>query len=188
MEKPSHNQASSIHVRSIYTGIVFLGLASGVIYLFNFRLNELVPDFSPKTDIHVYVVLFLILSSLYWIAAVVILKHKLSPGRSKGLLGIIIFFAIAFRLCLIPMDPAVLHSVPDRLSQLIIGNQKNRWGRNPRQRSPVAFFFNCGTGTGRHLHQGVDPGSHRRSGDPLPLLRAWNHFLLREEVGRLFCR
>ena len=135
MEKPNHNQTSSIHVRAIYTGIVFLGLASGVIYLLNFRLNELVPDFSHKTDIHVYVVLFLILSSLYWIAAVVILKNKLPPGRSKVLLGIIIFFAIAFRFCLVPMDPAVLSK---DMYRFIWDGRVQQNGINPYRYPPAA--------------------------------------------------
>jgi alpha-1,6-mannosyltransferase len=108
MEKPNHNQPSSLRVRLIYAAILLLGFSSGIIYLFNFKFSGLVPDFPHKTAIHVYLFLFMFLSILYWVSVFLILKNNSTIGRSKGLLGVIIFFAVAFRLCLIPMDPVVL--------------------------------------------------------------------------------
>lgn len=108
MANPNHNLSNGIQARLIYAGIVLVGIISGIIYLLNFKLAGLVPDFPHKTAIHVYVSLFVFLSILYWIGVVLILKNKSTIGRSKGLLGIILFFAVAFRLCLIPNDPVVL--------------------------------------------------------------------------------
>jgi alpha-1,6-mannosyltransferase len=108
MEKPNHNQLSGPRFRLIHGAIVLLGIVSGAIYLFNFKLAGLVPGLAQPTAIHVYVSLFVILSILYLISVFLILKNKSAIGRSRGLLSIILFFAVTFRLCLIPMDPVVL--------------------------------------------------------------------------------
>lgn len=107
-EKPNHKTSGIINLRPVYAAIVVLGFTSGVIYLFNFRLVQWVPKFSDKTNIHVYVCLFVYLSVLYLAGVVLILKNISTIGRSKILLGIILLFAIAFRLSLIQLDPAVL--------------------------------------------------------------------------------
>jgi alpha-1,6-mannosyltransferase len=108
MEKPNHNQLNGPRFRLVHGAIVLLGIVSGAIYLFNFKLAGLVPGLAQPTAIHVYVSLFVILSILYLISVFLILKNKSAIGRSRGLLSIILFFAVAFRLCLIPMDPVVL--------------------------------------------------------------------------------
>ena len=76
MEEPNHKHATNTHVRWIYVGIGLLGAVSGAIYFFNFKLDGLVPEFTRKTSIHVYVSLFVLLSVLYLRIAEILL-----PGR-----------------------------------------------------------------------------------------------------------
>ena len=134
MAKPNHNQSSSLHVRLIYAAIVLLGFTSGIIYLVNFKLDRLVPEFFHKSAIHVYVFLFGILSMLYLIGVGLILKNKSTIGQSKGLFGIILFFAVAFRLCLVPMDPVVLSK---DVYRFIWDGRVQQNGLNPYRHPPA---------------------------------------------------
>ena len=133
--KPNHKHAGAIHVRWIYAGIVLLGSISGAIYLFNFKLDGLVPEFSPTTAIHVYVFLFVFLSILYFSGVALILKNKASIGSSKSLLGIIIFFAVVFRLCLVPLEPKVLSK---DMYRFIWDGRVQQNGINPYRYPPAA--------------------------------------------------
>ena len=135
MAKPSHNRSGSVGIRSVYAAIVVLGLTSGLIYLFNFKLYKLVPVFSHKTDIHVYVSLFVLLSGLYLVGVFLILRNKSTTGQSKGLLGIILFFAVVFRLCLVPIDPVVLSK---DMYRFIWDGRVQQSGINPYQYPPAA--------------------------------------------------
>lgn len=135
MEKPNHNQSNGNYVRSIYAAIVLLGFTSGAIYLFNFKIYRLVPEFFHKTAIHVYVFLFVLLSVLYLVGVVIILKNKSTIGRSKGLLGIILFFAVAFRICLVPVDPVVLSK---DMYRFIWDGRVQQNGINPYRNPPAA--------------------------------------------------
>jgi hypothetical protein len=119
----------------IYTGILLIGFASGVIYLFNFKLAGLIPEFAHKTAIHIYVFLFAVLSVLYLIGVFLILKHISTIGRSKGMLVVILFFAIAFRLCLIPEDPVVLSK---DMYRFIWDGKVQQNGINPYRYPPAA--------------------------------------------------
>ena len=131
----NHNAPGDINVRLIYTGILLIGSVSGVIYLFNFKLVSLIPEFSHKTAIHVYVFLFAVLSALYLIGVVLILKRISTIGRSKGMLGVILFFAIAFRICLIPGDPVVLSK---DMYRFIWDGRVQQNGINPYRYPPAA--------------------------------------------------
>ena len=135
MANPNHKPSGIIKLRSIYAGIVLLGFTSGVIYLFNFKLYRLVPEFPHKTAIHVYVSLFVFLSILYLVGVVLILKNKSTIGQSKRLLGIILFFAVAFRLCLVPMDPVVLSK---DMFRFIWDGRVQQNGINPYRNPPAA--------------------------------------------------
>ena len=108
MEKPSNKRTKGLRNRSIHIGIVGLGLISGAVYLFNFRLHGFIPKFFNKTDIHIYLFLYLFLAIIYFIGIYFILNQLSQIGRSKSLVIIIIFFAICFRAFLIPTDPVVL--------------------------------------------------------------------------------
>jgi len=134
MENLNHNQSIDIRFRLIYAGIVLLGFISVIIYLLNFKLSSLVPDFPHKTAIHVYVSLFVFLSILYLVSVVLILKNKSTIGQSKGLLCIILFFAVAFRLCLIPNDPVVLSK---DMYRFIWDGRVQQNGTNPYRYAPA---------------------------------------------------
>jgi len=108
MEKPNNKRTKGLRNHSIHIGIVGLGLISGAVYLFNFKLHGFIPKFLYKTDIHMFLFLFLFLAIIYFIGVYLILNHLSQVGRSKSLLIIIIFFAIFFRAFLVPTDPIVL--------------------------------------------------------------------------------
>ena len=108
MEKPNNKRTKGLRNHSIHVGIVGLGLISGAVYLFNFKLHGFIPKFLYKTDIHMFLFLFLFLAIIYFIGVYLILNHLSQVGRSKSLLIIIIFFAIFFRAFLVPTDPIVL--------------------------------------------------------------------------------
>jgi len=108
MEKPNNKRTKGLRNHSIHIGIVGLGLISGAVYLFNFKLHGFIPKFLYKTDIHMFLFMFLFLAAIYFIGVYLILNHLSQVGRSKSLVIIIIFFAIFFRAVLIPTDPVVL--------------------------------------------------------------------------------
>jgi len=111
-----------------------LGVASGVIYLFNFKLFRLVPGLVSPTAIHVYVSMFGLLSLLYLISVFLVIKNKSTIGRSKGLLCIIFIFAVVFRLCLIPKDPVVLSK---DVYRFIWDGRVQQHGINPYRYAPA---------------------------------------------------
>ena len=108
MEKPSNKKTKGLRNHSIHVEIVGLGLISGAVYLFNFKLHGFIPKFFSKTDIHMFLFLFFFLVICYFIGVYLILNHLSRVGRSKSLIIIIIFFAIFFRAILIPTDPVAL--------------------------------------------------------------------------------
>jgi hypothetical protein len=108
MEKPNNKRTNPLKYYPIHAGIVGLGLISGAVYLFNFKLNRLIPELLNRTGIHMFLFLFLFLATLYFIGVYLIFKHMPQVGRSKSLVIIIVFFAIFFRVFLVPTDPVVL--------------------------------------------------------------------------------
>ena len=108
MEKTQHNLSSGFNSRLIPVTIFGLGIVSGAAYLFNFKLHKLAPVPLAATDIFVYVIIFIFLSALYLLGTFLALKFKPKGGIPKSLTGIILFFAVIFRICLIPANPAVL--------------------------------------------------------------------------------
>jgi hypothetical protein len=108
MEEASNKRTKNLRNHSIHVGIVGLGLVSGAVYLFNFKLNGFIPGLFSKTDIHIFLFLFLLLAIIYFIGIYFILDHLPQIGRSKSLVIIIIFFSICFRVFLVPTDPVVL--------------------------------------------------------------------------------
>ncbi len=108
MAKSKNKRTNGLIHRPIHTGIIGLGLISGVVYLFNFKLYILIPEFLYKTDIHLFLSLFLFLAILYFIGLYLIFSHLSQVGRSKSLVIIIIFFSIFFRVFLVPTNPKVL--------------------------------------------------------------------------------
>ena len=108
MVKLNHNPTNSLKTRVANTIIVGLGGISAGIYLFNFKIKDFVPVFTGIAEIELYVIMFLVLSALYFCAVLVVLKKIPKYKSSWSLTAIIIISAIAFRFCLIPSDPKVL--------------------------------------------------------------------------------
>jgi hypothetical protein len=135
MEKANPNRLNGLHSRAILAGVTGLGVISVVIYLFNFKLRPRLPGFLGQTDIHAYIFLFFFLSVLYFIAVFLILKNRSTIGNSKSLLGIILFFAITFRLCLIAPDPTALSN---DMYRYIWDGRVQQSGINPYRYPPAA--------------------------------------------------
>ncbi len=78
MEKPNKNSSPFIHLKCAQVVLVGLGLLSGFIYFFNFRLQRFFTQFEAisKTGIHFYVFLFLLLSVLYFISIYLVFKQR----------------------------------------------------------------------------------------------------------------
>ena len=110
MEQPNNKETNTFKHHPLHAGIIGLGLLSGAVYLFNFKLHRLLPEFFCKTDIHMFLSLFLFLALLYFIGVCFIFKYLSQVGRSKSLVIIIILFAIFFRAFLVPTDPTALSS------------------------------------------------------------------------------
>ncbi|MBW2564215.1 MAG: DUF2029 domain-containing protein, partial [Deltaproteobacteria bacterium] len=108
MENPINKMTHGFRYHPVHAGIVGLGIISGAVYLFNFKLHKLIPDFLYKTDIHMFLFLFFFLAILYLIGVYLIFNHLSKIGRSKSLIIIIILFSIFFRAFLVPTDPSVL--------------------------------------------------------------------------------
>jgi alpha-1,6-mannosyltransferase len=107
-EKPEYKHPDGIKQYPIHVGMVGMGVISGIVYLLNFKLDKFIPDFLSKTDIHLYLFLFMFLAALYFFGIYIILSHLAQIGRSKILVVIIICFAVFFRAFLIPTNPNVL--------------------------------------------------------------------------------
>ncbi len=134
MEKANHKRLNDFHSRALLAGITGLGLISAVIYLFNFKLNPRLPEWFGQTDIHAYILLFFFLSVIYFIAVFLILNNKSTIGCSKSLLGVILFFSIFFRLCLIPLTPGILSS---DMYRYIWDGRVQQSGTNPYSYAPA---------------------------------------------------
>ena len=96
------------HTRMVFAGIVGLGIFSTAIYGTQFEFFELLPVFSGLWRIQLYVIIFLFLSVLYLTGVFLVIKLTQRAESSWKLAGVIVFFAIIFRLCLVPSDPSVL--------------------------------------------------------------------------------
>jgi len=108
MERRNHKHTNRFKFRAVFAAIVGLGILSAAIYWINFEIYNLVPLFSERSGIQLYVVIFLFLSVLYLTAVFLVIKMIPIEKKSWRLTGTIIFFAIIFRLGLISPDPALL--------------------------------------------------------------------------------
>jgi hypothetical protein len=136
-EKPHQAKSTASPLFSVQMAIVGLGLISGVLYFYNFRLQSIFEEIPlvAKSSIHFYVFLFLILSLLYLISIYLVFKHRAVWERSKGLIPIIILFAMLFRALLVPADPAVLSG---DMYRYIWDGRIQQNGINPYQHPPGA--------------------------------------------------
>lgn len=108
MERHDHKSAADFSFRAVFATMLVLGLLSTGIYWLNFKIDALVPIFTHLPDIQRYVILFLVLSALYFTGVWLILKVLPAESKSWWLTGMILFFAVLFRIGLIAPDPSVL--------------------------------------------------------------------------------
>ena len=137
MEKPNQNSSPFVHLKWAQVVLVGLGLLSGFIYFFNFRLQRFFTQFASigKTGIHFYVFIFLILSVLYLISIYLLFKHRSLWVHSKSMLFVILILAVIFRACLLSTDPAVLSK---DMYRYIWDGRVQQNGINPYQHPPDA--------------------------------------------------
>ena len=112
----------------VHAAIVGLGLLSGAVYLFNFKLCRIMPESFCKTDIHLFLYLFFFLLLLYFIGIYLIFNQLPQSGRSRSLVVIIIFFAVFFRAVLIPTGTKPLS---DDIYRYIWDGRVQQTGINP---------------------------------------------------------
>ncbi|MGD8303189.1 MAG: glycosyltransferase 87 family protein, partial [Desulfobacterales bacterium] len=123
--------------RPVQMTIVGLGLLSGVIYFYNFRLLSFFAEIHlvAKSSIHFYVFLFLVLSLFYLFGIYLVFKYRAIWAHSKSLVPVIILFAVLFRAFLVPADPAVLSG---DMYRYIWDGRVQQNGINPYQYPPDA--------------------------------------------------
>ncbi len=135
MERTSHKRTHSLNSRAVLAVIAGSGVLSAALYLVNFRIHDLVPGFSGLAGIQLYVVMFLVLSTLYLGAVMLVLKTIPPEATSRGLIGIIILLSIIFRICLVPAAPSVLSK---DMYRYIWDGRVQQNGINPYQYPPGA--------------------------------------------------
>ena len=137
MENPHQNSSPFISFKYAQAVIVGLGLISGIIYFFNFKLHPyfLQFEFFSKTGIHFYVFIFSILCVLYFSGIYLVFKQRSRWKHSKGMVLVIIIFAVIFRACLLSADPTVLSK---DMYRYIWDGRVQQNGFNPYQHPPDA--------------------------------------------------
>jgi len=108
MEKPSHKQTGTPISRVTLAVVTGSGIVCAAIYFLNFKLHALVAGLAGLAGPEFYVVIFLLLSALYLAAVVLVLKAIPAGAASRFLIGIILIFAVIFRISLVPAAPNVL--------------------------------------------------------------------------------
>lgn len=137
MEKAHQNSSFFIRRKYVQGFLVGLGLLSGFIYFFNFRLQRFFTQAAAisKTGIHFYIFIFLILSVFYFISIYLLFKHRSLWIHSKSILFVILILAVIFRACLLPTDSAVLSK---DMYRYIWDGRVQQNGINPYQHPPDA--------------------------------------------------
>jgi hypothetical protein len=137
LEKPHQAKSSAAPSKLLQMAFVGLGILSGLLYFFNFRLQSffLQSELIGRSRIHFYVFLFLALSLLYLIGIYLIFRYRVTWGNSKRLVFIIIIFAVLFRALLVPAAPSVLSK---DMYRYIWDGRVQQNGINPYQHPPDA--------------------------------------------------
>ena len=110
LEKPHQAKPIDSLFHPVFMTIVGLGVISGTLYFFNFRLQSVLGanQLLTSSRIQFYVYIFFVLSLLYLISICLIFKFRARWSGSNTMVSIIILFAVLFRALLVPTEPAVL--------------------------------------------------------------------------------
>lgn len=135
MANHHHNGSARHQWLALYCPVAGLAVVSFGLYGLNFRLYRLVPGIGVNTGIHGYVILFLLLGLLYLLGVWVVLKIGVTAAGTGGLVGIILVAAVAFRVCLVPLEPNVLSK---DMYRYIWDGRIQQQGINPYRYPPAA--------------------------------------------------
>jgi hypothetical protein len=135
MEKPNPKNTARLQSRAVSAAVAGLGAISALVYLANFKINNLSPGFEGLSGIQLYVIIFLFLSLLYLAGAYLTIKSSSAGTASWSLVLIIVLFGIFFRLSLVPSAPAVLSK---DMYRYIWDGRVQQNGMNPYQYAPGA--------------------------------------------------
>ncbi len=108
MERRDHKSTADFRCWAVFAATLTLGVLSAPIYWLNFRIDAVVPIFFKLSGIKLYVIIFIFLSALYFTGVFLVCKILPVEAKSRRLTGIILFFAVIFRIALIVPDPAAL--------------------------------------------------------------------------------
>ncbi len=137
MVNPLQNSSPAIPSKYTLAVIIGFGLISGMIYLFNFKLHPYFIRFGliSETRIQFYIFIFIILSILYVTGIYLVFKYGFRKNHPKAIVFVIVGFAVIFRACLLPVDPAVLSN---DMYRYIWDGRVQQNGFNPYQHPPDA--------------------------------------------------
>ena len=139
MPRHDHKYAAASRFRAVFAAVLALGLLSAAIYWFNFNIDAAVPSVADLSGHKLYVIICLFLGILYFIAVFLVCKIMPTGIPSRWLTGMILFFAIVFRIGLIAPDPAVLSN--DMYRYIWDGRVQHN-GINPYLHPPGAIELN----------------------------------------------
>ena len=108
MERRNHKNKNHLKSRAAAAVVIGLGVPSAAIYWINFDIDDFLPIFSGLVELKLYFFIFMLLSLLYLIGVVLVIKMTSRQKEPWWLTGLVIFLAIVFRLVLIAPEPAVL--------------------------------------------------------------------------------
>ncbi|MDX1707642.1 MAG: glycosyltransferase family 87 protein, partial [Desulfobacterales bacterium] len=136
-QKPHQAKSTDSPFDPVRMALVGLGLVSAAIYFFNVRLQPVLDAIQllAATRIHFYVFIFLVLSLIYLVSIYLIFKFRDRWRNSKSIVAIIIFFAVLFRVLLVPADPEVLSK---DMYRYIWDGRVQQNGINPYRHPPDA--------------------------------------------------
>ena len=140
MENPLQNSSPAIPSKYTQAAIIGVGLISGLIYLFNFKLHPYFAHFRfiGETGIQFYIFIFIILSVLYVSSIYLVFKLGSLRNHPKTMVFVIIILAVIFRASLLPADPSVLSK---DMYRYIWDGRVQQNGFNPYQHPPDAAEF-----------------------------------------------
>lgn len=120
---------------AVFAAVAGIGIISAGVYLINFKIFQIFPVFSGLMGHQSYVCMFLFLSVLYLAGVFLVLKWIPTETKPWPLAGVIVLFALLFRLPLIIQAPTVLSK---DMYRYIWDGRVQQSGINPYRHPPDA--------------------------------------------------
>jgi alpha-1,6-mannosyltransferase len=125
---------SPFRITRVQSVILGLGVLSGVLYLYNFRLESLIPGLQGKTSIHQFLYQFIPLCLLYIVSVIIVLSNVSFSDNGRGLVIITLLFGAVFRCFLVPTTPVL----SDDIYRYVWDGRVQAKGINPYIHPPSA--------------------------------------------------